>query len=109
MTGRGIPVLVLAAAKDGGLNIARAIFNEEGEIWVDIPAVRLHPTADMWELVNHDPWPCGPNPDDGLCGACQHLDEQIGRLAGEVICHDDPDYRSRAFDAEGNPIWKGLP
>lgn len=108
MSSEGIPVLVLAAAKDGGLNIARAIFAEDGEVWVDIPALRLHP-SDGWDQVNHDPWPCGPHPDDGLCGACQHLDEQIANMAGEVISHNDPDYRSKVFDAEGHPIWNGEP
>ena len=102
-----IPMRVVEAAARGGLALSSAVLTPDGDMFVCIPSLQAHRT-DGWMQLNHDPLPCDPHPDDGLCHACDDMVAQLGTMV-LVACPDDPDYLDRAHDTYGHPVWMTHP
>ena len=105
-----ISIHLLEAAMRGGLSVpGPAIMTDElgNPYAVHIPALDSLPDT-YWVAVDHGLSPCGPHPDDGLCGACENLAERLEDLVG-LLDADDVAYAGNAYDAYGRPVWKPHP
>ena len=105
-----ISIHLLEAAMRGGLSVpGPAIMTDDpgSPYAVHIPALDSLPDT-FWVTVDHGLSPCGPHPDDGLCGACENLAERLEDLVG-LLDTDDVAYADNAYDAYSRPVWKPHP